>query len=146
MPDGTNADLDVEPEWYWRDAWVLASVLLAGRGATVDLADVLGATLQTSTPAVIINRHEFGYAASRLIETGILVETNRLFTPNVMASQMWSAATSSHPELVGAGFTRSLLRVIQTSEIAPRGDIRSWRISEPEYLGAIRLHIDRTLR
>jgi hypothetical protein len=42
VPNGTNADLELEPEWYWRDAWVLASVLLAARDATADLADAFG--------------------------------------------------------------------------------------------------------
>src|SRR5580658_10027571 len=47
VPNGEDNEIDVEPEWYWRDGWTLASVFLAGDGLAVDLAAVLGATRTT---------------------------------------------------------------------------------------------------
>src|SRR5664280_1535878 len=51
VPNGSNAEIEIAGEWYWRDGWLLASVFLAGGGATAQLSDVLGATRRASTPS-----------------------------------------------------------------------------------------------
>jgi hypothetical protein len=146
VPDGNNADTEVEPEWYWRDGWTLASVFLAGNGSGVDLAAVLGATRRTSTPSVFMDRSEFGWAVSRLLDSELLAESDRTFTPSKHAVELWSAATDGEPTIAGSGYTRSLVREMQSSSgPASEADIRSWSLSDGKYLGAIQAHIERSL-
>ncbi|HLX78545.1 MAG TPA: hypothetical protein VKR27_06635 [Acidimicrobiales bacterium] len=146
VPSGDNADLDITPEWYPRDAWLLAAVFLSGRGGEADLADVLGATRRASTPSVFMDRREFGWAASRLIAAGLVGEMNNLFVPSEVASALWRAATQDSSSLSGVGFTRALLRVMQTSDVPATGDVEAWAISETEYLTALQMHIERILK
>jgi hypothetical protein len=145
VPNGADAEVDVEPEWYWRDAWVLASVFLAGNGSDADLAAVLGATRRTSTPSVFMDRSEFGWAVSRLLDADLLAESDRAFTPSRRAVELWSAATDTRPTLAGNGFTRSLVREMQSSGPASGADVKSWSLSDGEYLRAIQAHIERVL-
>jgi hypothetical protein len=146
VPNGSNAELEITGEWYWRDGWLLASVFLAGGGAVADLADVIGATRRASNPSVFMNREEFGWAASRLIESGMLEETVQTFLPSAAATELWAAATTSRPELMGSEFTRSLLREMQASGIEATGEVRMWSLADAEYLSAIRTHIERRLK
>jgi hypothetical protein len=145
VPNGADAEIVVEPEWYWRDGWTLASVFLAGSGSRADLAAVLGATRRASTPSVFIDRSEFGWAVSRLLDSELLAESDRTFTPSKRAAELWSEATDGRPTLTGNGFTRSLVREMQSSGPASGADVRSWSLSEGEYLRAIQTHIEWTL-
>jgi hypothetical protein len=145
VPDGSNDELQIDPEWYERDARVLASVFLAGDGSGVEIADILGATRRASTPSVFMNRSEFGWAVSSLIGSGLLAESGHTFTPNERACELWSSAAEGRPTINGDGCTRSLLREMQTSELASDADVRSWTLSDAEYLKAIHAYIERTL-
>jgi hypothetical protein len=145
VPNGSEGDIKVEAQWYWRDGWVLASVFLAGDGSGVDLAAVLGATRRSSTPSVFMDRSGFGWAVSRLLGSELLTETGRTFTPSERAHELWSAATGGRPTLNGNGYTRSLVREMQSSEPASDADVRSWSLSDGEYLRAIYAHIEHTL-
>jgi hypothetical protein len=132
-------------EWYWRDAWFLASLLLAGSGAGVDLADVLGATRRSSTPAVFMDRHQVGWAVSRLIASKLVAENGLRFAPSVGAGRLWRAATGDRPPRSGRGLTRRLFQEMPSWEPGPRGDLSSWTVSEPDYLAAIRNCVARPL-
>jgi hypothetical protein len=144
VPNG-DADVELAPEWYWRDAWMLCSVLLASAGSETDLADVLGATRRSSTPSVFMDRREFGLAVSKLVGSGLLGVSGHAFLPNARATALWQVATGKRPSLSGSGFTRSLLREMQSAEPAAESDASSWSLSETDYLVAIRAHIDRAL-
>ena len=120
-------------------------MVLAGDGSGVDLAEVLGATRRSSTPSVFMDRSEFCWAVSRLLGSELLTETGRTFTPSHRAHELWSAATGGRPTLKGNGYTRSLVREMQSSEPASDADVWSWSLSDGEYLRAIHTHIQRTL-
>jgi hypothetical protein len=141
---GDQAEVEIDQEWYWRDAWLLASVFLAGAGSDADVADVIGATRRSSTPSVFMNREEMGWAVSRLAHSGLLHEANGVFQPTGRAAELWGSATRDRPTLQGAGFTRCLLLAMQPSEPAS-GDVAAWTISERDYLLAIKAHVQRTL-
>ena len=145
VPNGGDTQVEVASEWYWRDAWMLASVFLAGGGSDADLADVLGATRRSSTPSVFMSCEELAWAASRLTQSGLLRVSNGVFTPNVRAAELWAAVIDDHTTLRGAGFTRRLLLAMQPSEPAT-GDVGAWKLSDRDYLLAMQVHIERTLR
>ncbi len=89
---------------------------------------------------------ELAWAASRLTQSGLLRVSNGVFTPNVRAAELWAAVIDDHTTLRGAGFTRRLLLAMQpsepaTGEVGPRG-----KLSDRDYLLAMQVHIERTLR
>ena len=143
VPGEDNSEMTVVPEWYWRDAWVLASALLAGNGLEVDLSDILGATRRTSGPSVFIDRDELGSAISRLVPGDLLQRTESTFVPSDRASALWRRANEDMPTLAGRGFTKRLFEEMQSDGPADSSDERSWRISESTYLKAIQTYIER---
>lgn len=149
VPGEENSGVNDVPEWYWRDAWVLASALLAGGGTKVDLPDILGASRRTSYPSVFIDRDELGAAMSRLLPGDLLQDAGASFVPSERAHTLWQRATEGRPTLDGRGFTKSLLDEMQSDGPADPSDVKGpqrWRISESTYLRAIQEYIERFQR
>jgi hypothetical protein len=148
-PGEDNSEMNVVPEWYWRDAWVLSSALLAGNGLDVDLPSILGATRRTSNPSVFIDRDELCWAISRLVPGGLLQNTDMTFEPSDRARELWQRAIEGNPNLAGRGFTNSLLEEMQSDGPADSSHVRgpqSWRISESTYQKAIQTYVERVQR
>ncbi len=148
VPGADNVEMNDVPEWYWRDAWVLASALLAGGGMKVDLPDILGASRRTSYPSVFIDRDELGTAMSRLLTGDLLQNSGAFFEPSKRARTLWQRASEGRPTLDGRGFTKSILEEMQSESPADPSDVKgpqSWRISESTYLRAIQEYIERVL-
>ncbi len=146
VPGEDNFEMNDVPEWYWRDAWVLASALLAGDETRVDLPDILGASRRTSNPSVFIDRDELETAMSRLLSGDLLQNASAFFEPSERARTLWQRTKVGRPTLEGRGFTKSLLDEMQSDGPADPSDVKgpqSWRISESTYLRAIQEYIER---
>jgi hypothetical protein len=135
---GNDAAMEPAPEWYWRDAWLLSSVMLAGGGSAVDLADVVAATRRSSSPPALMDRHQFGWAVSRLIGSGLLAEYDHRFAPSPPAIALWARVKAVGTVLSGAELTRSLLEEMRSIESHPGVDLSGWKLSDDDYLSAVR--------
>jgi hypothetical protein len=138
--EATCTDAASEPalEWYWRDAWLLSSVIVAGVGSAVDLADVVAATRRSSSPPALMDRHQFGWAVSRLTGSGLLAEYDHRFAPSPPAIAMWARARAVGTVLSGAELTRSLLAEMRSIDPDPDVDLCRWTLSVDDYLTAVR--------
>ncbi len=126
------------PEWYWRDAWLLSSVMLAGGGSAVGLAEVVAATRRSSSPPALMDRHQFGWAVSRLIGSGLLAEYDHRFAPSPAAIAVWARVRAVGTVLSGAELTRSLLAEMRSIDPDPGVDLCRWTLSVDDYLTAVR--------
>jgi hypothetical protein len=134
----TDAGIQPALEWYWRDAWLFCSVMLAGVGSAVDLADVVAATRRSSSPPALMDRHQFGWAVSRLIASALLAEYDHRFAPSPPAIALWARVTAVGTVLSGAELTRSLLAEMRSIDPDPAADLSRWKLSADDYLTAVR--------
>jgi hypothetical protein len=138
--EARRTDAAIEPalEWYWRDAWLFSSVMLAGCGSAVDLADVVAATRRSSSPPALMDRHQFGWAVSRLIGSGLLAEYDHRFAPSPPAIALWARMKAVGTVLSGAELTRSLLEEMRSIKPGPAVDLSGWNLSADDHLTAVR--------
>jgi hypothetical protein len=135
----THAPVERAPEWYWRDAWLFSSVMVAGGGSAVDLADGMAATRRSSSPPAFMDRHQIGWAVSRLIGSGLLAEYDLRLAPSPPAIALWARVTTVGTALSGAEVTTSLLAAMQSVEPDPAADMSRWKLSADDYLTAVRI-------
>ncbi len=85
-----------------------------------------------------MDRHQKGWAVSRLIGSGQLAEDDHRFASTPPAGALWARLTAAAVALSGAELNGSVLVEMRSIESDPAADLSQWKLSADDDLPAVR--------